>query len=1156
MPQWAAIKKFYSLHRDDKVRSVNGAERKNTSKVLLSLLVLFMFSQSILATPTIEQVDSQIEQVGQNPQINADSKKPLTELLQNTRSFLIKAEENRQAAQRFSAATSTQPNLTRELQSQIKKLERNPASLDGGAIEKLPLETIEQQLLTEEANQNSLSSEVSDIEHQLANIQDRPQAILRTLGELSSRQDKIESALVTATEPDGSNIDAQIHYWLLQAENKSLTEQQKALEQELLSHQSRLEYLKTKLSLLELQLRRSTQMTQMLQESAASRRLQSAEQVQENVARQEQELKDKHPLVQQLASRNTELSQYIAVASRKLKQVQSSVNDANRDALDLAEQFRSTQQKIEIAGLSQALGQVLLEEKRKLPNTNSLRANSLATRDIIAEAGLHQIQHEDERRKLRNMEAFVSDLLKNTPEEVGRTIKPELFDLAEQRRELLVQAIEIDQSYVRSLGELDFTLRQYIQKIDSFNEFLTERLLWIRSSSPVNLNMLRASGLQFVDLLTSTQLSLLSSNLLLVAQKNPLSGFFVLAILPIIFKRSFLKRELARLGEPLKRLTTDKFQYTINALLLTLVYAASWPVILYVIGRAIIHTPEISALVTSLGQALISLSAILFSFTFLRKFCLADGLGILHFKWPKDSVTNLYRDLGRYQRYFIPSLFISFLFNSYSFDNKAGALPHLALVLTVLFFSYCTFKLVKNPNGALRIYENRAFKVATPLFKRMLVTVAITLPCILSIVALSGYLYTAGTLSLHLLNSIVLLVTLFLVHQLVVRWLVLTQRKIAYRNAVERRNQARQKKAEESQGQTTSASEIASEVVIEEPVVDLDALSKGSRELLNTVLVVLGAVGLWLIWTEVLPAFGILEDISVWTYTDSIAGKEQQVPVTLFDLCVAITVLILTILAAKRVPALLEFILLQRIQLAAGSLYAMRTLSGYVIVATGILTSLSTIGASWSQIQWLAAALGVGIGFGLQEIVANFISGLIILFERPIRVGDVVTVGDTDGVVTKIKIRATTIRNWDQKELLVPNKEFITNRLLNWTLSDQTTRLLIPIGIAYGSDARLAMQLIEESARNNPNVLSDPAPIVSFESFGDNALIIYLRAYISGLDVRLPTLTDLHLDIYDKLNGAGIVIAFPQRDIHLDTQSPLEIRVVDQTRPKPDSSAT
>jgi potassium efflux system protein len=203
----------------------------------------------------------------------------------------------------------------------------------------------------------------------------------------------------------------------------------------------------------------------------------------------------------------------------------------------------------------------------------------------------------------------------------------------------------------------------------------------------------------------------------------------------------------------------------------------------------------------------------------------------------------------------------------------------------------------------------------------------------------------------------------------------------------------------------------------------------------------------------------------------------------------------------------------------------------------------NTIGAQWSQLQWLVAALGVGIGFGLQEIVANFISGLIILFERPVRVGDIVTVGDTDGVVTKIRIRATTIRNWDRKELLVPNKEFVTGRLLNWSLSDQMTRIVIVVGAAYGSDVDKAHELMRAAAEENENVLDDPHPVVSFEGFGDNSLTLLLRAYIDDLDLRIPTITALHKAINQKFNEAGIVIAFPQRDLHLDTNGPLHVTI-------------
>ena len=140
--------------------------------------------------------------------------------------------------------------------------------------------------------------------------------------------------------------------------------------------------------------------------------------------------------------------------------------------------------------------------------------------------------------------------------------------------------------------------------------------------------------------------------------------------------------------------------------------------------------------------------------------------------------------------------------------------------------------------------------------------------------------------------------------------------------------------------------------------------------------------------------------------------------------------------------------------------------------------AFSTLGLQWSNIQWLVAALSVGLGFGLQEIVANFISGIILLFERPIRVGDVVTVGDVSGTVTRIRIRATTIRDFEQKELLIPNKELITGRLLNWTLSDAVTRVFLTVGVTYGSDVEKAMALILEAAVENPLVLQDPEPLM------------------------------------------------------------------------------
>jgi len=281
----------------------------------------------------------------------------------------------------------------------------------------------------------------------------------------------------------------------------------------------------------------------------------------------------------------------------------------------------------------------------------------------------------------------------------------------------------------------------------------------------------------------------------------------------------------------------------------------------------------------------------------------------------------------------------------------------------------------------------------------------------------------------------------------------------------------------------------------------------------------------------------------LWSRSVVVDGDAQLVPVTLSDLILGLLAILMVVVAAQRLPALLEIVLLMRLNISAGSRYAISSLTQYSIVAAGVVLVFNLLGGNWSEIQWLIAALGVGIGFGLQEIVANFICGLILLFERPIRIGDIVTVGDTDGTVTKIRIRSTTIRNWDQKELLVPNKEFITGRLLNWTLTDPITRIVVPVGIAYGSDVTLAIKLVREAAAENERVLDEPSFLVTFDSFDDNAMTIVLRCFISSMDYWRQTTSELHLAINQKFKDAGIVIAFPQRDVHLNATEPLDVRI-------------
>jgi potassium efflux system protein len=436
-------------------------------------------------------------------------------------------------------------------------------------------------------------------------------------------------------------------------------------------------------------------------------------------------------------------------------------------------------------------------------------------------------------------------------------------------------------------------------------------------------------------------------------------------------------------------------------------------------------------------------------------------------------------------------------------------------------------------------------------------------PIVLTGLAATGYLYTASVLRVRHNATLLLILCLSLAHGLVMKWISSAKRRLALPEnqvaAKESGNGSRQGQGAEARRKEGDAHTEGDPPAGEERTRDLD---QRSRTLVNIVTLVLGFFFLWAIWAPVLPALKLAGGTPLWTYATEVDGVKKSVPITLAHLVTAIVAAWITIAAARNLPGVLELLLLNRLPLDAGARYAFNTLLRYAITAIGIAVTFSSVGLSWSSIQWLVAALSVGLGFGLQEIVANFVCGLIILFERPFRVGDVVTIGDHTGTVARIQIRATTVTDWDRRELIVPNKEFITGKLINWALTDSITRVVIPVGVAYGSDTQQTEKLLLKIARENLMVLSQPEPSALFVRFGDNSLNFELRVFVRGLDNRLPVIHHLHLAIEREFRKAGINIAFPQRDIHLDTSGPLELRLVrnpkesGQSQGNPDPSSS
>jgi len=256
-----------------------------------------------------------------------------------------------------------------------------------------------------------------------------------------------------------------------------------------------------------------------------------------------------------------------------------------------------------------------------------------------------------------------------------------------------------------------------------------------------------------------------------------------------------------------------------------------------------------------------------------------------------------------------------------------------------------------------------------------------------------------------------------------------------------------------------------------------------------------------------------------------------------------VVIVLLVVLISRVVRRVLRRRVLAHTKLDLGLQYAIARIVSYGVLVLGLLIGLETLGINLNSLTVLAGALGVGIGFGLQNIVSNFVSGLILLTERPIQIGDRVDVGGTMGDVVRIGARSTTIVTNDNITIIVPNSEFITGRVTNWSIGDPKVRLRFPVGVSYGSDPRLVEKLLLEAAAANPHVLIDPAPSVRFVEFGDSSLNFELRVWSIDMVTRPGALrSELNFTICDKFKQHGIEIPFPQRDLHLKEPVRVELK--------------
>jgi len=867
------------------------------------------------------------------------------------------------------------------------------------------------------------------------------------------------------------------------------------------------------------------------------------------------------------AEKNETYARAAQELSEKTETTATLLKGTQQDLTQMRQQFTRTKEKIESAGLNGAVGILLRKQRTTLPDPARYRRSSGQRHELLADVEYARLEMQDERDRLTNVEPLVRQIL-STPasDEVDReTLENAARETLDKQREYLNVLLKNYDAYFATLSELDSVERQYVAQIVEYAGYIDERVLWIRSDRPLTDVDYGRAGRSAWSLLEWGQWSAVVTIAWEDLKHNPIPVLLVVILFALVMRfRREVKVRLATSGEIASRSTTYSFAPTAQALLLTALVSLIVPGLFWFLAWRLEMAVESVAgdvlgrtEALALAEGMIACAQAYAILELVRQLLRHKGLAEAHFGWPERSLTLLRGSIRLLLIAGLPFLFLNVVIHRMAPDLGRETIERYMFLASMAVLMLFFHRVLQPTTGVVSEYLAQNRRGWNDRLKWVWYAIGLLAPLALATLTATGYYYTARQLSLRLGLTALLVTALIFVRGVLLRWELVRRRKVWIQRARERRTAGPPvvppTQTPEAAPSPAEAAQLTPQQAAQEDKAVLTVIGSQISRLLTSAVVAIGIVGVWMVWVDVLPSLKRFNRWPLWYTTVTVTERppgsgesaavtarttERSEPITVADLAIAILVGVLTLVAAKNLPGVIELSLLQRLPLDAAGRYAITRVFSYLLTFVGVVVGFGMIGIGWSKIQWLATALTFGLAFGLQEIFANFVSGLIILFERPIRVGDVVTIGDVTGSVSRIRIRATTITNWELKELVVPNKEFITGKVLNWTLSNTRNRVQLEVGVGYGSDIQQVRELLLGVVAANPAVLKDPQPWVGFEAFGDNSLIFRIRVYFGAMDVRLETTHLLNTAIYNVLRENGIEISFPQRDLHIRSLPP------------------
>ncbi|WP_413735469.1 miniconductance mechanosensitive channel MscM [Sodalis sp. RH21] len=1086
--------------------------------IIIVLLGWLLAAPSFAATaPDEAQIRKDLQQIEANK--GAANQAEIAEALQGALNFITESKASAERAAQYQNAIDNFPKLTKELrdgqESGRDKTSEVSAKLSVSELEQLVLQT---------------SSQLLELARQLRQEQESAREISDSLGQLPQQQTEARKAL-SEIEQRLQSLSAgsaaplgQANLTLLQAEAAARRAKVNELELAQLSANNRQELSRLRMDNLKKRHDRVDMDLQALRNRLNSLRQQEAERVLERTEQLAEQSGDLPSVISAQLQINRELSVALNEQAQRMDLIASQQRQAASQTLQVRQALSTLREQAQWLGDSPALGETLRAQVSRLPDLPKPQQLD----SDMAQLRVSRLHYEDLMDKLPQLAQSKQDDGSPLTAEQSRIMDAQL----RTQRDLLNSLLSGYDTQILELTKLKVANSQLVEAMTEIQEAAHRYLFWVADVSPLALSFpihLAQDLRRLISLDTFTQLS--SALIMMVTSQEtliPLFGALLLVGFSISSRRhyhAFLDRSASKVG----KVNQDYFYLTLRTVFWSIVVALPLPVLWAALGYGLQHAWPYPVAV-AIGDGVTATVPVLWLFMVSAHFAHPRGLFIVHLGWPVRRVARAMRYYTLSIGLIVPLIMALITFDNLNDREFSGTLGRLCFVLLCAALSLVTSSLKR---AGIPLYLDKTGS-GDNVVNRTLWNLLLCAPLAAAVAACLGHLATAQALLARLETSVAIWFFLLVVYHIIRRWMFIQRRRIAFERAKQRRAEILAHRARHEDDLSPSQlSEAAAEV--DEPIVDLDTISAQSLRLVRSILTLIAFISVIWLWSEIHSAFGFLENIHLWDVSSSAQGPESIQSITLAAVLIAVMVLIITTQLVRNLPALLELALLQHLELTPGTGYAITTITKYMLMLIGGLIGFSWLGIEWAKLQWLVAALGVGLGFGLQEIFANFISGLMILFEKPIRIGDTVTIRDLTGNITRINTRATTITDWDRKEIIVPNKAFITEQFVNWSLSDSVTRIVLTIPAPTDANSEQVTHILLNAAKRCPLVLENPAPEAYLVDLQQGIMLFDLRVHAAEMGHRMPLRHQLNQLILEGYREHGLEMPFPPFQVRMET---------------------